>query len=203
MSINDLKRVAKDLGALDKIPFNDLVAMESSVTSQKYSSHRDNDQQRARLIKKWLNEHAMKAVAEKQAKDEGERNSFIREKIDEDVMQKQKQTGHSTASKGLLFSQLIAALLLLFALGDYPYIYYQILRWVVTGVAAYSAYLAYSNSKYIWTWLLGLLAFLFNPILPFYLNKDIWMLIDIVTAIVILVSIFTFRKDGLVRRNGS
>lgn len=71
----------------------------------------------------------------------------------------------------------------------WPYGYFIILRWVVTGVALYLAYSAYEGGKMGWTWTMGIIAVLFNPIAPIYLTKDVWIAIDIIAALIFLSSI--------------
>lgn len=92
------------------------------------------------------------------------------------------------------YLKIIVIILLLIGLPDLPYGYYQVLRWIVTGVTGYLAYLAYENEKKIWVWIFGVIAILFNPIIPFYLDKSTWVLIDVVVAGLILVSLF--QKTG-------
>ncbi|MEM7820363.1 MAG: hypothetical protein QW761_02050 [Candidatus Aenigmatarchaeota archaeon] len=87
-------------------------------------------------------------------------------------------------------ARLIASGLLLWALARHAYGYYQILRWVVCGAGAYSAYTAMESKKTSWAWALGITAVLFNPIIPIHLNRDSWAIIDIAAAILIGVSTF-------------
>lgn len=89
----------------------------------------------------------------------------------------------------------ITILLLLWALADNPYEYYQFLRWVVMAVFGLTAYLAYTQHK-IW-WMGGMLAIsiLFNPIFPFYLDREVWILIDLFVAIILFISIFTVKQE--------
>jgi hypothetical protein len=82
------------------------------------------------------------------------------------------------------------------ALADNPYSYYQFLRWLILGVGAYSVYLAYNSGRKIWTGIFGVIALLFNPIIPFYLQRDTWQFIDIITAVLFLVSIFQIKIYG-------
>lgn len=85
--------------------------------------------------------------------------------------------------------KIIAIVMLFWTLADNPYGYYQILRWVVFGTAGYSAYLAYENKQAPWTWIFGIITILFNPIAPIYLDRGTWSVIDIVVAVILLVSI--------------
>jgi FtsH-binding integral membrane protein len=58
---------------------------------------------------------------------------------------------------------------------------------------AYLAYLSYTNEKEGWVWIFGLFAILFNPFIPIYLNRIIWMGIDLATAVFLLLSIFLLK----------
>ena len=90
--------------------------------------------------------------------------------------------------------RILAIILLLWALSDNPYGYYQFLRWVILVIGVYSAYSAYSTGKKSWAWIFSAIAVLFNPIVPFYLQKDTWQFIDIITATVFSVSLFREHK---------
>lgn len=80
----------------------------------------------------------------------------------------------------------IAALMLLGALGHWPYGYYQLLRFVVCAVSVYVAYTAYNWQK-IWAmWLFGVIALLFNPLLPIHLSRELWQPIDVICAILFI-----------------
>jgi len=67
------------------------------------------------------------------------------------------------------------------------------LRWVICGVTGYSAYLAYENSRNAWTWILGIIAVLFNPIAPIHLDREAWLVIDLIVAAIIFTSIFKLK----------
>jgi len=85
---------------------------------------------------------------------------------------------------------LAAAAFLLGALGDWPYAYYQLLRWIVCGVGAYSAYVAYTQKRRGWTGIFVVIAILFNPMVPFYLERGTWQVLDIIAAIPFLAFAF-------------
>ncbi|HBR55097.1 MAG TPA: hypothetical protein DEA82_13305 [Flavobacteriaceae bacterium] len=83
--------------------------------------------------------------------------------------------------KALLIS---CASLLLLALIDLPIGYYTFLRIVVTIGAIAVVITEFENGVNFWVLAFGLVAVLFNPIIPVYLgDKAIWMPIDIITAI--------------------
>ena len=92
---------------------------------------------------------------------------------------------------------LIPAALLLLALADMPGGYYVFMRIVVCLASAVVAYGSYKredsvNGSVI---LFGLMAILFNPIIPVYLHdREIWMPIDIIGAIVFVIKGFVFKN---------
>jgi len=91
---------------------------------------------------------------------------------------------------------LIAAIALLVALGDWPYAYYQLLRFFICGVGAYGAYLAYQQKKTGWAWTLGIIALLFNPFVKFYLGKEAWKIVDLIGGVLFLIYFFRKNKEG-------
>jgi len=86
-----------------------------------------------------------------------------------------------------LFPCLIAAAFLIAALGKWPYGYYLLLRWVTCACAAFTAAATYDGKRAPWTWLFGVVALLFNPIIPVYLSRQIWQPTDALAALLFLV----------------
>ncbi len=88
--------------------------------------------------------------------------------------------------KNIKFSRvpaIIAVIALLLTFIDWhSYGYYTLMKFVVTGSAAYYAYYIYETVKKqdCWFWGLVVIAILFNPIVPVYLgDKSLWMIIDV------------------------
>jgi hypothetical protein len=97
----------------------------------------------------------------------------------------------------------IASVLLLFALLDgWPYEFFTILRFVVCGSSTYVAWLSYKDGQENWTWILGAIALLFNPFLPIYLTREIWVVIDSATAVLLIVAIFGLKLGNKEQDNG-
>lgn len=91
----------------------------------------------------------------------------------------------------------ISVVMLLLAIPPiWPYGYYTMLRWVVCGSAAFVAWVAYELDKKTWMWLLGFVSILFNPIAPIYLDKQTWMVIDLIGAVLFAISLKTIRKPS-------
>lgn len=92
--------------------------------------------------------------------------------------------------------QTIACVMLLWALNPHnPYGYYILLRWVCCGVFAYCAFqvLALGDEKQGWAWVFGITALIYNPILRVHLNRELWQILNIVTAVILVVSIFVLK----------
>jgi hypothetical protein len=81
----------------------------------------------------------------------------------------------------------IAAVALFAALGQWPYSYYTLLRLVVCGAGAYTAYVMYGWRRIALAWLFGLVAVLFNPIALVHLSRDLWRPIDLICALLFAV----------------
>lgn len=99
-------------------------------------------------------------------------------------------------SIGFLIARLIASGMLLLALSRLPYSYYILLRWVVCGTSAYGAFKSVELEKSGWAWILGIITLLFNPIIPIHLSREIWAPVDVITALIFVVSLFTIRRKS-------
>ena len=78
----------------------------------------------------------------------------------------------------------IVAVLLLIALIPLPYAYYQLLRIVVTIAASIYAFYFYTDNQMPKVIIFGIIAIIWNPIFPIYMDKSVWMILDIVGATV-------------------
>ena len=85
--------------------------------------------------------------------------------------------------------------LLIIAIFKLPYGYYTFLRWIVFISSGYSAYISFLNQKNIWVIILGILAIIFNPIIPIYLKKETWIIIDIFSVFILALSTIYIRED--------
>jgi hypothetical protein len=77
---------------------------------------------------------------------------------------------------------LASAALLLLAPLDWPYGYYQFLRITIAITAIWLACQVHESSQG-YALVLTLVAILYNPILPIYLDKDVWLPINLGTGI--------------------
>lgn len=83
-------------------------------------------------------------------------------------------------------AQICAAILLLAALADWLYGYYQFLRWAVCATAAFCAWKASEDGRT--AWLIGFigLALLFNPFYTIHFRRSEWAWIDALVALTFL-----------------
>lgn len=92
-------------------------------------------------------------------------------------------------------ASVISIVMLLVAIADLPYGYYTLLRWLVTAGAIFLVWTAYKSKRTFWLFLMGIVAILFNPIAPIYLDKETWVMIDFIVAIIFLISIFKIKLN--------
>jgi hypothetical protein len=76
----------------------------------------------------------------------------------------------------------IIALVLAIAVLPMPYGYYTIVRIGTTTVSAIYCTHYLSEDKINIVYIFGFVAILFNPLIPIYLEKEIWVFIDIIAA---------------------
>lgn len=91
------------------------------------------------------------------------------------------------------YPSILAIILLVWALDRHSYSYYTLLRWVTCASAVAGFIVAVQEHLVAWCWIMGVIAILFNPIIPVHLTREIWAPIDLATAAVFLVSIFLLR----------
>lgn len=73
------------------------------------------------------------------------------------------------------------------ALAPLPIGYYTLLRMLVTLTAVLLAVNYYKNDKIEWTITFGIIALIFNPLIPIYLgDKSVWMAIDLLVGVLFI-----------------
>ena len=87
------------------------------------------------------------------------------------------------------FLRIIAAIFLFVAIGNIPYSYYILLRFIICGVSICGIWYAYRVRKFLWLWVFSAIAVLFNPIIPIHLKKEAWIIVDLAVIIIFLISI--------------
>lgn len=80
--------------------------------------------------------------------------------------------------------QIGAAILLLLALADWPYGYYQFLRLAICTSASISAWQQWRLGNRLWATGFGCLAMMFNPFQPVHFHRQAWAWIDSIAALI-------------------
>jgi len=126
------------------------------------------------------------------------KNSLIEEDkkeiINNSIEELELNDAEWTEFKSIFWLKIACIILLFVSLLQLPIGYYTFLRIIVCGTSAFSAFSYYVDNKRGWAWLFGIMAIVFNPIIPLYLGKSTWSVIDIFTAIIFLISIFILKE---------
>jgi hypothetical protein len=83
----------------------------------------------------------------------------------------------------------VLALMLLVGAFPMPYGYYTLLRFGAFIVFGLLAYDVFSRGGKLLPWVLGFIAILFNPFIKVHLPKELWSVIDVVTAVILVATI--------------
>lgn len=65
---------------------------------------------------------------------------------------------------------------------------YHLIRWIVAGTCAFGAYRIFQEDSvdHYKGVILATIAFIFNPIIPFYLGRTLWLIIDVVVCALLI-----------------
>lgn len=80
----------------------------------------------------------------------------------------------------------ITAGFLFFGILPLPYGYYTLLRLVVCGVFAWAAFISFEKNKAVLPWIFVVLALIFNPIIKIYLQKEVWVIINLCSGLLLI-----------------
>lgn len=82
-----------------------------------------------------------------------------------------------------------------------PYGYYRMMRWVVCAACAWLALYSVRSKSEAWAWTWGVLAGIYNPIVPVAATRDLWVIANIAT--IGTAGWFATRFAGLERPAGN
>ncbi len=100
------------------------------------------------------------------------------------------------AQRPVLFVALIGAALLLVAMAPLPIGFYGFLRLVITIAAIWTAIAASKSSQAAWVLVATVTAIVFNPLIPVWLTKEIWVPIDFIGAITMAIAGFRIHRPA-------
>lgn len=82
----------------------------------------------------------------------------------------------------------VVAGVMVMAILPLPYGFYSLIRLIATITFGILSYCSWRKGYQILPWLYGLGLLLFNPVFPIYLDKEIWIGLDVLSSVVILLS---------------
>ncbi|RCX03548.1 DUF6804 family protein [Marinomonas foliarum] len=77
-----------------------------------------------------------------------------------------------------------------------PYGYYMLLRFIACGVFAWAAYIAFEKNENVLPWVFVVLAIVFNPIIKIHFPKEMWVIIDFSSGLLLVL------VSGKIQENG-
>ena len=88
--------------------------------------------------------------------------------------------------------KIVLAIMSLVCLLDMPYGYYQLFRFTAMGAFSYLAYAEKERKEWMVVWIVS--GLLVQPFYKVSLGRDIWNVIDVIWAVILIVSIFKAKK---------
>jgi len=85
--------------------------------------------------------------------------------------------------------------LLLLAILPWPYGYYTLLRLVVCFTAAFLGWFSYKKQRIRWVWIMSFIALVFNPFVPLHFGRELWLMVDIIAAILFGVFLLKNKRE--------
>ena len=91
---------------------------------------------------------------------------------------------------------LLPAGLLILALLPWPYGYYTFLRLTICAVSGWLAYTQWTHDNALTGWVVGLgaMSLLYNPFLPIHLTREIWSVLNLLSAAFLLAHLYALRQ---------
>ncbi len=103
-------------------------------------------------------------------------------------------TSLNVHKRNKIIASILPSIFLLLAIIDgLPYGFFTLLKLIVFFTNIYLVWLALKSKNLLWIWIYGLIVILFNPIIPIHFERDIWVIIDVFTAFLLIISIFIFK----------
>jgi hypothetical protein len=75
-----------------------------------------------------------------------------------------------------------------------PYGYYILLRIVLCGIFVFLAVKAHEQKQVGWVCVLTIAAVVYNPIFRVHLNRVIWTVVNLVTIVLLIATVFALRR---------
>ena len=102
-----------------------------------------------------------------------------------------------TEKQSIVPKSFIVMMMVMLGIALFPiryYGYYVLLKIVICGGCAFLAANAYDDGRKHLVWVMGGLAVLYNPIIRFPLGRELWMVINILTIIVLIAAMRSLKS---------
>lgn len=76
----------------------------------------------------------------------------------------------------------------------WPYGFYQLLRFLIFVSSAVVSWGFYKSHLTSWSFVFGGIVFLFNPLVPIHLDKQSWVPIDFISAILFFIAAYSVKR---------
>ena len=92
-------------------------------------------------------------------------------------------------SRFIKYFVILSIFILFGAIAEWPYGYYILLRWITCIASILVVFQAFEKNIDWAKVIFIIIAIFFNPLAPIYLSRNIWIPLDIVTAILFIFAI--------------
>ena len=108
-------------------------------------------------------------------------------------------TNNNRIVKGTIFLKILLVCLFAWALMPNPYGYFVLLRWISCPAFAYLAVSSYQRQSVPWVWIFGVLAGIYNPIIKTHLGRELWIIVNVISIILIIAHSKNGQKATVIR----
>lgn len=92
------------------------------------------------------------------------------------------------------YFKVIWIILLMLCFFDMPYAYYTLVKWFISILCGYIAYLYHEAHRTQIMLVFITFTVLYNPIAPFYLGRGLWLILDVILIVIFLMEILLISK---------
>ncbi len=97
---------------------------------------------------------------------------------------------------------LVVALLVVALNASTPYGYYSVMRWIVCASCIFLAIQSHKSNNSSWTWTFGVIAGIYNPVIPVQASRELWSIVNVATIFSVSISAIllirlTYRQSSI------
>lgn len=77
-----------------------------------------------------------------------------------------------------------------------PYGFYNLLRVIACAIFSWAAYISFEKNASTLPWIFIVLAIIFNPIIKIYFPKEIWVIVNICSGMLLLITKTSIQEES-------